>query len=651
MAIGNCVNFVDCKIFGLFAGVFATIMKRIIDYITICSAIPQHMLSHRRIVTPQCTRRLYKKLSDLRALCGLVEILVIGVVVATGCDRHSAVRSELDRADALMEEHPDSSLRILEAIRSDSLSGEELARHSLLISMAIDKNYIDTTVFDILQPAIDFYKKHGTPDERLQTLYYLGRIYQNRGESEKANKVFLNALELKGEVTDSMVLARTNVAIAQTFKYWLVLTEYVKYYSYAADIYRHLGREELYYDCLLSMLNGYNLLDNKERADSILMLCSEGRKDGHIESSLFRSYHLAYITHFGLSAQLDSIINLCRDNRVGSTIDLMMIANGCLEAGDTSRAAEILKDVRTSGIEYDTLKYQSILIDLYRVTGDYKNAFEECLRFFNTNDSLNLIKFRNAQIESQHHHEFQLAVISDSQFKSGIITVIIAVMFTLLFAVMILVYSLRIHKAKNHRLAMNNQMTDLEQNLIRQIAKTTEAENIRLHLERKQQELESDNMRLRMAELSSEIEHLKEINSENNHDVAQEVKEVIQNRISMLNAFLASRLSSSARHEDLYEKWTRELISDKNKFMQENRLAFQVCYPKFIDNLKNQDLDDGEIEYVCLYAIGLRGTEISSYLNSTSHLHISSAVRKKLGLGKHDTNLGNYIKKLLDESR
>lgn len=68
--------------------------------------------------------------------------------------------------------------------------------------------------------------------------------------------------------------------------------------------------------------------------------------------------------------------------------------------------------------------------------------------FFNTNDSLNLIKFRNAQIESQHHHEFQLAVISDSQFKSGIITVIIAVMFTLLFAVMILVYSLRIHKAK-----------------------------------------------------------------------------------------------------------------------------------------------------------------------------------------------------------
>lgn len=60
MAIGNCVNFVDCKIFGLFAGVFATIMKRIIDYITICSAIPRHMLSHRRIVTPQCTRRLYK---------------------------------------------------------------------------------------------------------------------------------------------------------------------------------------------------------------------------------------------------------------------------------------------------------------------------------------------------------------------------------------------------------------------------------------------------------------------------------------------------------------------------------------------------------------------------------------------------------------
>ena len=111
-----------------------------------------------------------------------------------------------------------------------------------------------------------------------------------------------------------MVLARTNVAIAQTFKYWLVLTEYVKYYSYEADIYAYLGREELYYDCLLSMLNGYNLLDNKERADSILMLCSEGRKDGHIESSLFRVI-IWRISRILIVRSVDSLINLCRDNR------------------------------------------------------------------------------------------------------------------------------------------------------------------------------------------------------------------------------------------------------------------------------------------------------------------------------------------------
>ena len=57
-----------------------------------------------------------------------------------------------------MDSKPDSALAVLEGIPASKVKGKEIsARYALLKSMALDKNCIDTTTFDILQPAIDYY--------------------------------------------------------------------------------------------------------------------------------------------------------------------------------------------------------------------------------------------------------------------------------------------------------------------------------------------------------------------------------------------------------------------------------------------------------------------------------------------------------------
>ena len=100
-------------------------------------------------------------------------ILLTAVLLITGsCDRNGAVWEMLDMAENLMDSKPDSALRVLEGIPASKVKGKEVsARYALLKSMALDKNCIDTTTFDILQPAIDYYIKHGTPDEQLRTYY------------------------------------------------------------------------------------------------------------------------------------------------------------------------------------------------------------------------------------------------------------------------------------------------------------------------------------------------------------------------------------------------------------------------------------------------------------------------------------------------
>ena len=128
----------------------------------------------------------------------VILILLVISVVFTACRHDTETDRYLDIAENIMEEHPDSALTLLESI-PQNLSDDKAvkARYALLRSMAIDKNGIDTTDFNILQPAIDYYSTHGTPDEKLRTYYYQGRIFQNREEYTPAMTAFVRAFDFK----------------------------------------------------------------------------------------------------------------------------------------------------------------------------------------------------------------------------------------------------------------------------------------------------------------------------------------------------------------------------------------------------------------------------------------------------------------------
>lgn len=98
----------------------------------------------------------------MRPICHLsmLMLLLLACCIAS-CSNHKQ-QETLNRAESLMEAHPDSALTLLRGIEKSELgSKEEQARYALLMSMALDKNYIDTTSFDVLQPAIDYFLKNG----------------------------------------------------------------------------------------------------------------------------------------------------------------------------------------------------------------------------------------------------------------------------------------------------------------------------------------------------------------------------------------------------------------------------------------------------------------------------------------------------------
>lgn len=130
-------------------------------------------------------------------------------------------------------------------------------------------------------------------------------------------------------------------------------------------------------------------------------------------------------------------------------------------------------------------------------------------------------------------------------------------------------------------------------------------------------------------------------------ELEPEVKSAVAKRIELLNKFFTVYITNNSEISRKVDKELDELLANKESFMTSTRLAFAGSHPKFIKYLEEHNLTEREIEYCCLYALGLKGKEVGSYIKMRSHFNVSSDIRKKLGLVESDTNLGIYIRRLL----
>ena len=93
-------------------------------------------------------------------------MLALFLLTLVGCNKHSDLEFKLDTAEQLMQNKPDSALYLLSNIPASKIKGKRCkARYALLKSIALDKNYIDTTSFEVIQPALDYYLEYGNADE------------------------------------------------------------------------------------------------------------------------------------------------------------------------------------------------------------------------------------------------------------------------------------------------------------------------------------------------------------------------------------------------------------------------------------------------------------------------------------------------------
>lgn len=120
-------------------------------------------------------------------------------ILAVSCHRDSDVlKMTFSKVEKCMDLCPDSALNILKGIPDpEKLRGESQATYALLMTQAMDKNYMKFSSDSLIDLALNYYTiTQNKPIMYAKTLFYHGRVMLELDKEEEALKSFLAAKDI-----------------------------------------------------------------------------------------------------------------------------------------------------------------------------------------------------------------------------------------------------------------------------------------------------------------------------------------------------------------------------------------------------------------------------------------------------------------------
>ena len=200
-----------------------------------------------------------------------------------GCSDKKTITDTLHRAEALMNEYPDSAYTLLQTLPVDELQQTgNRARYALLYSQALDKNYIDETNDSLINIAVDYYRTTDDVHSKFLAFYYQGRVYTNAGELHKAILAYTEAEQLADEVKDGYLVGLLYSEFGRIYRLYYDYPKSFEAHQKASQYYELAGKET---HCSYMWLNmsrvcrNMNQYDESERLLRMALLAGKENRD------------------------------------------------------------------------------------------------------------------------------------------------------------------------------------------------------------------------------------------------------------------------------------------------------------------------------------------------------------------------------------
>lgn len=520
----------------------------------------------------------------------------------------------LQKAEAFMNDRPDSALTLLQSIDKETLTSKELkARHALLISQAFDKNYIDLQSDSIIAPAVKYFEKSNDPEALFKAYYYHARVLSNAGRYTEAMQIYLKAEDMSEKVNDIFAIGLLHTQIGGLNSEYFNYTKALEYYHKAQECYRQAGKDIHMHVCNLNLAQAYYESGQKEKGIALFLDCLDWAYSISYQD-VFESC-LDQIFLYSMSEDNSGIIDECIDKyditsfHPSSMISLGLAYKSASDGDYQEYEKHIRKAWSEAENEQDSTCIKFTEYKVLRNKGDLERAIVKLEWMARHEDSLVRALVKEPLLEANVSHLDELNFENKETIENQRLTlnvIILSCMVALLAAAFIILL-------------------------------------IRSRLKRRTEEKEryADMYESTLAERDTLSEML-EVES-----VSEETGKIIIQRLEVLNSIITSYISERDADIKKAESNLERLIADRDAFITSTRVTMEMSHRSFFNYLREKGLTDWEINYCCLYLIGLKGKDISDFINLKRHYSYGSIIRQKLGLTENDTNLSLYLRKLL----
>lgn len=556
-----------------------------------------------------------------------IAIIITSILVLSGCNKQQSVSDRLlNEVGKAITINPDSASNLLKGISSpEKLDDKTFARWCMLSGKITDE--IFTTILPTyqLERAYDWYSSHGSPDEQVQILIYLGRSYFADGDYDKAMSIYINALDIAEKKKLNNLTGYIYDYIGDLYREKFMRTEAIKRYEIAAEYFKKENNTDSYACALRDVGREYAEMDSLSHALNILIIAdSVANKTKNIEVTASINNALGNI--YAMQNKYDKaekyLLKALLTGREKMP-DYVALIDLYTTSGSINKAKELLSKIPQDNPQY-TCSIKYLYYQIYNAEENYKEALVNLEEYVNMVDS---IVYADSQskildIESKYNHLKISKEVDRLKIKqqSYIIISIICIITLLLITIGYLLYR---KKAKEKIQRQRDELYLIKTNLL----------NVSLELEKKKRLLDTS----------------KEKNEYYNK---------MQEEIILLTANYKELQNKSLENSPLFKELThlttqnkprnnRSLITDEQwKLITDEITHIYPNLHRYIYSLC-PDLQIQDFMYCCLYMYGFDTNAEAQLINITvdSVRKKRLRLRQKLGitLPNNNTTLREYL--------
>lgn len=531
-------------------------------------------------------------------------LILILIFICACRNGNPRIKAHFDAVEQIIESDPCEAMKMLRDSRRWLSCRSEEARYALLMSMAMDMADSAYTSDSLINVAVNYYKRHGSADERLKSYYYKGVAYDNANDYENEMRCLLDAEEFIPQTTDHISAGRVYAAFAAIYNHWYDLEKEKLYIKKAEEQYKLAGDSNRCARTMLKLANIYIRCDKPDSAK--LYIDAVYSQLGSLNQTNISSYYenkLIFDRYYGgdIGLDLEDYLTSCDDKNIIWT----QVASSYTHIGEFKKALEALDKFVTynQGCANVPLLYLSRAA-IYDSLGQYKQCYHAYKEYVRITDEQDMALFAQDAVSLKDKSE------QNKTIRRGDIRTLALMAIAVLTLICIAILSLRFKKTVNAK------------------------------------DIEFDNCKNLLEQASSENNILKSKVSNARADRYEKIRELskMQEYFKMI---VIDCIECGKIRDETIDDISSYMKNDTKDFVRNLKIAYEILCPEFIELLNEKELNDTEISICCLLLLGIPWKNVNEVMHRKSCVNSAKQIKTKLGLGESSSNVSDALLLLL----